>query len=160
MARRSSRTTALLLDREVDVFSRYLLSEAPTKYVRDQYCMAVAARGLAKDDNLSAFDRATLNLARRHALFTRFADAYCSIFHRHGVLRRKLVLLVAILEHTASSAGQFDKPKIRRPLSIGVNLLVQSAISGLSLVAGTLLLLPAALLSRKQTSPDCQGRHR
>jgi len=160
MARPSPPTKAVLIDREVDVFCRYLLSEVPTNYVRDQYCLAIVARGLAEDDNLTAFDRATLSLARRHVLFTRFADAYCSVFHRCGVLRRKLVLLLAILEHTAPSAAQFDQPKLRRPLTICVSLLFQSAISGVSLLAGMLLLVPTAFLLRNQTATDRRGTRR
>jgi len=142
----------LLIDREVDVFSRYLVNEAPTDYIRKQYSVAVVARRLVNDDELSTFDRATLNLARRHVSFTRFTDAYCTIFHRHGVMRRKLTLLLAILEHTAPIATQFDRPKVRGPVSAVANLLVQGATFSLSLIAGTLLLLPAQLLSLKQAA--------
>ena len=93
------------INRECDVFSRYLISQPPTDYILRQYEMAVVSRNLANDAEFSAFDRRTLRLARRNVFFTRLADAYCALFHRHGALRRKLILLLAILEHTAPTAA-------------------------------------------------------
>lgn len=145
------------INSECDVFSRYLVSQVPTDYIRRQYETAVVARNLASDAEFSAFDRRTLRLARRHAFFTRLADAYCAIFHRHGVLRRKLILLLAILEHTAPTATRFDRPKIRGPVGIGTNLFVLGTSFGLSLIAGMLLLLPSHLLSRKQVGRKVEG---
>ena len=99
------------IDRECAVFTRYLVGQPHTDYIHKQYEMAVLARDLANDAEFAAFDRRTLNFARRNVFFTRVTDAYCAIFHRHGVLRRKLILLLAILEHAAPTADRFDRPK-------------------------------------------------
>jgi nucleoside-diphosphate-sugar epimerase len=138
------------IDRECDVFTRYLVSQPPTDYIHKQYEMAVLARGLANDAEFAAFDRRTLSFARRNVFFTRVADAYCAIFHRHGALRRKLILLLAILEHAAPTAARFDRPKIRGPIGIATNLLLLGMSFGLSLLAGIFLLLPSHLFWRKQ----------
>lgn len=138
------------IDRECDVFTRYLVSQPPTDYIHKQYEMAVLARDLANDAEFAAFDRRTLRFARRNIFFTRVADAYCAIFHRHGVLRRKLILLLAILEHTTPTAARFDWPKNRGSIGVATNLLLLGMSFGLSLLAGIFLLLPSHLFSRNQ----------
>jgi nucleoside-diphosphate-sugar epimerase len=139
------------------VFTRYLTSEAPTEYVGKQYRMALAARGLAKEDGFSAFDRVTLDLARRGPLCTRLADAYCAMFRRHGALRRKLILLMAIVEHTASYSERFDRPISRSAVGSAAFLFVQGVQFILSLMVGAVLLLPAHLLSLYRSSRESRG---
>jgi nucleoside-diphosphate-sugar epimerase len=139
------------------VFTRYLTNEAPTEYVAEQYRMALAARGLAKDDDFSAFDRVTLNLARRGLLCVRLADAYCAIFRRHGALRRKLILLMAIVEHTAPYSDQFDRPIPRGVIGLATFLFLQGAQFALSLMVGAALLLPAHLLTLYRSTREGQG---
>jgi hypothetical protein len=146
------------IDREAEVFTRHLVGEVPNEYVRKAYREATIARGLASDEDFSPFDRATLRLARRGALWTRFADSYCALFHRHGALRRKLILLLAILEHTAPYSERFDRPAVRGPVGSSLVLMLRGAGSVLSLMAGTALLLPARLLSPKQSADTPQGR--
>ena len=114
----------VIIDRECEVFSRYLVDQPPTAYIHRQYEMAVLARDLANEAELAPFDRRTLGLARRNVFFTRVADAYCAIFHPHGVLRRKLILLLAILEHAPPTATLFDRPKIRGTIGVATNLLL------------------------------------
>lgn len=149
---------ASTIDREAEVFARYLVSEAPNEYVRSAYHKATIARGLASDEAFSPFDRATLRMARRGALWTRFADSYCALFHRHGALRRKLILLLAILEHTAPYSERFDRPAVRGPIGRSLILMLRGASSVFSLLAGTLLLLPARLLSPRQSADTARGR--
>jgi nucleoside-diphosphate-sugar epimerase len=138
------------IDSECDVFSRYLVSEPPTDSIRRQYQMAILARDLATETELTAFDRRTLGLARRNIFFTRVADAYCAIFHRHGVLRRKLILLLAILEHGPPTATRFDQPTIRGAICVATNLLLLGVSFSLLLLFGIFLLSPAHLFWRRQ----------
>ena len=128
------------------VFTRYLTNRLPTEYVAKQYRMALAARGLANDDDFSDFDRVTLKFARHGVLCARFADSYCAIFRRHGALRRKLILLMAILEHTAPYSDEFDRPVLRGGVSLAAFLTLRGGQFILSLVIGAALFLPAHLL--------------
>jgi nucleoside-diphosphate-sugar epimerase len=146
--------------RECNVFTSYLVSQQPTDYVYKQYEMAVLARNLANDDEFAAFDGKTLRLARRNVFFTRVADAYCAIFHRHGVLRRKLILLLAILEHAAPTAARFDRPKNRGYVGIASNLLILSMSFGLSLLAAIFLLLPFHIYWRSHARRTLDGSER
>jgi len=138
------------------VFTQYLTNQAPTEYIAKQYRMALAARGLAKDDDFSAFDRVTLNLARRGLVWTRFADAYCAIFRRHGALRRKLILLMAIVEHTPPYSDRFDRPIPRSVIGLVSFLFLQGIQFTLSLMVGAALLLPAHLLSLYRSTREGQ----
>jgi nucleoside-diphosphate-sugar epimerase len=143
--------------RECDVFTRYLVGQPPTDYVHKQYKMAVLARDLANSAEFRDFDRRTLSLARRNAFFTRVADAYCAIFHRHGVLRRKLILLLAILEHTPPTAARFDSPKNIGSIGIATNLFLLGISFGLLLLAAIFLLLPSHIYSRTGARRPLEG---
>lgn len=136
------------ITRECEVFTHYLVGQLPTDYIRKQYGMAALARNLANNAEFTAFDRTTLRFARRNVFFTRVADAYCAIFYRHGILRRKLILLLAILEHTAPTAAQFELPKNSGSIEMATNLLREGICFLLSLLAGVFLLPPFHLFWR------------
>jgi hypothetical protein len=63
-------------------------------------------------------------------------------------LRRKLILLLAILEHTAPTAAQFESPKNSGSIEIATNLLREGICFLLSLLAGVFLLSPFHLFWR------------
>jgi hypothetical protein len=143
--------------KEHAVFTRYLTNKAPTEYVATQYRMALAARGLAKEACSSAFDRVTLTLARRGPLCARLADAYCTIFRRHGLLRQRLILLMAIVEHTAPYSERFDRSISRSAIGSAAFLFLQSVQFTLFLMVGAVLLLPAHLLSMYRSTRKARG---
>jgi hypothetical protein len=49
-------------------------------------------------------------VARRGPAFARLADAWAGVLARNGTLRRKLVLLLAILESTGETSSKVDTP--------------------------------------------------
>ena len=136
------------LSRECDIFCCYLVGQKPTAYIRNTYLSALNARRLLRDAEFSAFDRTTLRLARHHTLLVHLADTYCALFHRHGALRSRLVLLLAILEHTAPTNAQFDKAKSRGLAGVIANLFISAVGFTLALLIATLLLLPFQLISK------------
>jgi hypothetical protein len=95
------------LDRECSVFARYLAGIEPGDYVRAKYRAAhqPGAFGPAREDA----DPLT-RIARRGPGFARIADAWASVLAREGTLRRKLVLLLAILESTGETSPRVDSP--------------------------------------------------
>lgn len=134
-----------ILARECQVFSRYLVARPPDAYVLDKY---IEAHRVARDyTGGSRFDRALLNLARSGALGASFADSYACLFARRSLLRRKLILLLAILESSAPARGFLDAiepvPRallLSRLLGRGVLFLMRVAVA-----APFLLPLQAAL---------------
>jgi hypothetical protein len=92
------------------------------------------------------FDGVLLGLARRAPLGTRLADAHSRIFAPASLLRRKLVLLLAILETSAPFAAHIDDPGRGSPAALPLRLAGRGLMAILSLLVGTLLLLPARLV--------------
>lgn len=146
------------INRECEVFAHYLVGQSPTDYIREQYEIATLARDLANDSKFIAFDRRTLRFARRSVFFARVADAYCAIFRRHGILRRKLILLLAILEHAAPTAARFDSPMNRGLIGIATNVTLLAISFGLSLLAGIFLLLPSHLFAGRFQAKRTLGK--
>jgi len=95
------------LDAECSLLCRHLIGQEPGDYLREKYRAAhrPGAFGPARggpDPLLAA--------ARRGPLFTRLVDAWSALLDRGGTFRRKLVLLVALLESTGETAARVDTP--------------------------------------------------
>ena len=86
------------------MFCRYLIGSDPTAYVVDTYC---GAKELKRASS-SASDVALLEVARRGPWLARAADAYASVFARRSTLRRRLILLMAILESVGTTSEILD----------------------------------------------------
>lgn len=135
---------AVVLEREARVFTAALIGAAPASFVLETYVRGHASLPLSPQPG---FDRALLSLARSGPLLARAADAYARIFARRAVLRRKLTLLVAILESSAPSDQAFA------PIAASATgTLLRMAVAGCAAVgftiAGVMLLGPLHLVSR------------
>lgn len=97
---------ALLLVRECDVFCRYLVGRGASAFIAQKYAEAHARD--ARYRCASAFDRVLVRLAGASPLVAQWADSYAGIAARASLLRKKLVLLVAILESSAPEHGFND----------------------------------------------------
>jgi NADH dehydrogenase len=137
-----------VIEKECKIFAIYITGQPPSEYVTAQYAAAVLAHGLASDDDLSCFDWATLALGRSGSAFTRGADAFCSIFARKGVLRRKLIILAAILESVAPTSEALDRVTSRSAAGTLVSLIGYGAAFTVSFLLGATILVPAAALCR------------
>jgi len=138
--------TKRALTEECRALTTYLVGTAPTAYIEEQYARAAHIHGLAFDEDFSCFDRVTVRLARSNRLTARSADAYCGLLHRRGVLRRKLIVLSAILEHVAPTNEAFDKVETRGAALTVLSLAAYGVVSGLSLLLGAAVLLPTRLV--------------
>jgi hypothetical protein len=96
------------LGTECQVFTRYLIDAAPPSEVVAAYRRAHEVSPVAPRDSLRALDRALLRVARMGPRSARAADGYAAAFAKGSLLRRKLVLLVAILESRQHTAVLFD----------------------------------------------------
>jgi nucleoside-diphosphate-sugar epimerase len=137
-----------LIEKECKTFATYMTGKSPSQYVTEQYAAAVLAHGLASDEDLSCFDRVALRLARSGSAFTRSSDAFCSIFARRGVLRRKLIVLAAILESVAPTNEALDRVPSRSVTGTVASLIGCGAAFAVSFILGATILLPAAALCR------------
>jgi hypothetical protein len=95
------------LEREAMVFGRYLLGVPVDRPVVAKYRQA-HERSDVLGSGVTRFDEVLVNLASRGVFAAGLCDAYASRLRREGSLRRKLVLLTAILESRGDSARRLD----------------------------------------------------
>lgn len=91
---------------ECGVFTRYLVSSMPSPYVVEKYLHAHEKSSAYLPSDF--FDRALVRFASQGPRRTRLADSYACLLARKSALRKKLVLLSAILESCAPSHEIFD----------------------------------------------------
>lgn len=128
------------LDRECRVFAAYLLGSAPAPYVIRKYHEAHQLSPAFSDDG--RFDRHLVRVAAVHGALTRAADAYARLVAPNALLRKKLVLLLAILETSAPSSDRIDAAIGGGRSALVLRLFISGIASILSAAAGALLFLP------------------
>jgi hypothetical protein len=137
---------AARLERECRVFGGYLLGREMNPYVLGKY--AQAHETLAWENAPGFFDRLLTGLAARHALATKICDAYARFFSPQCVLRKKLVLLLAILELTPPYYRDIDAVAARSRLMLFAAVVGKGATLAFCLVLAVPVLLPLQLLSK------------
>jgi hypothetical protein len=134
--------TATELVDECGVFTRHISGRPVTSRVLEQY--AAAHRVLLGMEPGDGHERWLLRVARLGPAACRVADAWARLAAPQGALRRKLVVLLAILEVTHPYAEQLDQPRGGPALEW-----LRIAASGLAfagaLAIGVVLFLPARL---------------
>lgn len=139
--------TAPELLNECGVFTRHIAGRAATPRVSEQY--AAAHRVLPGLEPGDGHERWLLRVARRGPAACRVADAWARLAAPQGAFRRKLVVLLAILEVTPPYAAELDQPR-------GGALLAWLRIAGSgvafagALAVGVLLFLPARLAAGRK----------
>jgi NADH dehydrogenase len=132
--------------RECEVFSRYLLSRPPDAYLLRKYCEA--STGGESADERSPFESFLLRLARLHPLLTRAVDIYARWFCPRALVRKKLILVLAIAETWAPSYAELDRADGGGRLLFVARLAARGLVSGLLLLFALLLLQPVRLILR------------
>ena len=84
------------MERECRVYARYLTGQEVDRYVAGKYAGCHATGRIAEP--IDPFDCFLTDVSVRGPLWTRLADAYASRFRKDCVLRKKLVLTLALLE--------------------------------------------------------------
>jgi len=108
------------LEAECQSLCRYLIGTSADPYVSAKYIQAHASGsvGASTGDR----DAALAWAAAQSPILARFADAYASIFARDGLLRRKLALMLAILESRRATYEALDAPTTTSRLGVFVRL--------------------------------------
>ena len=132
------------LERECEVFARYLTGADASDYLRRKYREAHAVGVLGAGD--SAFDRVLVTVARRGPWYTRFADTHARVFANGGLLRRKLVLVLALVE--CSAPARVDAPRSRSALGFLLRAAWLGAGFALLCALAALVFMPVRLACR------------
>lgn len=137
------------LARECGVFTRHVVGAAPTPYVVRKYTEAHERRADVFEPR-QRFGAFCVRLASVAPFTARMADAWCRLFAPRGVLRRKLVLLLAILETAPPFHAELDVVRGSRAGQIAA--LVVGAVGWVAALGlGALVLFPARLLLGNET---------
>ncbi len=156
--------TTQVLDRECTIFTNYLVRQKPSPYVLAKYHEAHCVNAKLLQFQVSPFDQLLVELSRVNRLTTGLVDAYTALLFRNSLVRKKMVLLLAILESCAPTFAIFeetDADGARFVLGFirdGLLFAVLAGIAVLVLAPLHLGLDTAALLS--QTLKALQGRLR
>lgn len=133
------------LTEECRVFTRYLAASTPTTYVVDQYIKAHHTTRKFRPADL--FDQRLVGFARRHPLSARLADSFARVFAPSSLLRRKLVLLLAILETAPPTCHVIDRPPSDNRMVLAGWLAARIALWLIGLIAATAILFPLRLVN-------------
>jgi hypothetical protein len=146
------------LDREGRVFTRYLIGQEPTDYVIAKYRAFHALPTPRHPEPPTAFERLQLAAARWHPWLTRLADAYGRIFLPRGILRAKLILVLALLESSAPSYRAIDAVDEGSRSLLWVRLACSVAGALLALLVAVGLFLPIHVADRMYEKLKSFGR--
>jgi NADH dehydrogenase len=141
--------------RECEVFSRYLLGRPPDAYLLRKYCEASTFGEPAGERR--PFEDLLLRLATLHPLLTRAVDAYARWFCPGALVRKKLILLLAIAESWEPSYVELDRADGGGRLVFVARLGAHAIVSGLLLLFAVLLLQPMRLLLRARRKSGGSG---
>jgi hypothetical protein len=140
-------TDSSALDRECAVFCRYLIGQEPNEYVKKKYRAAHQARSLRGDPAHPA-DGFLVKVASIGPWSTKLVDAYTRVFRPFSMVRKKLVLLLAILESCAPTHAYLDSVDSGSIPLLFVRFVNRCVIFALVVMAGVLIVLPAELMLR------------
>jgi hypothetical protein len=130
------------LSRECAVFCRYLIGKKPGAYVLGKYADGHRVGRMARAARPDPFDAFLILLARVCPLAARLVDGYTLLFYRSSSVRRKLVLLLAILESCTPTYHYLDSVESDPGPLLVLRLLRRILVFPLVLFLGTLVILP------------------
>src|SRR5262245_22806310 len=131
------------LGAECRAFTRHLIGCDPSPGIVDHYQRAHSvSRKFEPDD---PFDEFLAGFAARHRVLARFADSYARIFAPASLLRRKLVLLLAILETASPTFQMIDQPPPGGRTLVVARLVGEGLLWIGGLLAAVAFLVPARL---------------
>jgi hypothetical protein len=133
------------LERECSVFCRYLCGEEPSDYVRAKYRAAHEVGAVEPPNGATSFDRALVAIARRGTWLTRAMDSYSRVFEDGGLLRRKLVLVLALLETKSPTDGAVDTPTSSSNAAFFASIAWLGLVFLTTVLVTTIALLPLRL---------------
>jgi nucleoside-diphosphate-sugar epimerase len=145
------------LVQECKIFTDYLIKKDPNKYIIEKYCEAHAVSKIFNDLSLHPFDLYLLNLSMKNTIYTKLIDAYTSVFKKDALFRKKMVLLIAILENSALSYQSFEGPEKPGIFNFGLKLFIHGIIFVLSLLTAFVLLTPAKIYFSTRPNLSYEG---
>ncbi len=142
------------LEREFAVFAGYLGASLVDSRLAAAYVRAHQSLANVADDRLDAW---LLTLARGGALRCALADCYARRTRPFGLLRRKLVLTLAVLESMPQTHAAFDTAVTSSAMAAWASLVALGVRWGVTTAAAVVTCLPAHLLLAITPAPKRHG---
>lgn len=130
------------LELECAKFVRYLSGAEPDRYVIERYVAAHDA-GAVELPGTSRFERAVVRIARRGPV--RMLDAHSRVFANGSLLRRKLVLVLALLETRSPTAERIDAAVPGSSAALFLRIGMFGILFAARVAVASVLLLPVRL---------------
>lgn len=127
-----------VLEEECDRLGRYLTGELPSPYIRGWYVKGHASHP-ERFVPAPGVDATLLALSAWRPVPLRALDMTARLLAPGGALRRKLILLVGILECVPGSAERFEAPDHGSPVPFFVALAGRGLVSAAALGLGLAL---------------------
>jgi len=134
------------LARECEVFTDYLSGLESSPYVLQKYLDA--HEKVIRYHPASRFDRVLLTFATAGPNFTRLADSYVRVFAPASTLRKKLILLLAILESTPLGGRFLDAVDTQNRILLVLRFVLRGLLFLVRFLLATAVLLPLQLTLR------------
>lgn len=130
------------LSSECNIFVRYVLGVTASDYLIHNYVAAHRARPEELGFTEDTFGRLLLERARKGPGWTWLVDCYSRVFRTECLLRRKLVLLLALLECSPSGSRHFRQSCEASPLRTVAELAMRATNFAAGLILASVLFLP------------------
>ncbi len=134
------------LDRECGVFCRYLIGQTPNDYVRRKYREAHRCPPFSRGNPLTSADKFLVQIARFGPWSTNIIDAYTRVFRPFSTIRKKLVLLLAILESCAPTYVCVDSVDSSSIFLLFLRFVQRCLTFVLLVIVGVVVILPVELM--------------
>jgi len=135
-----------MLDQECSVFCRYLVRQEPNSYTMKKFQEAHKVGSINPPSD--TFNRLLLRLAGTNPFWTKLVDTYTVVFCKSSVVRKKLILVLAILESNADTCVRLDAVDESRKLLLLIKIMGKGCTFVLVLSLSMLILFPIHIFSR------------
>jgi hypothetical protein len=141
------------LDEECTVFCRYLINETPDRYVLNKYREGHEANPALKAPDSDRLEGLLVRIAKKSPFFANLVDAFTSIFSRFSVFRKKLVLLIAILESYGPLHHHFDSADKSGRLPLFMKMVGRGLLFMGALVLSIVIITPLRVMAAASKLP-------
>jgi len=115
------------LERECLIYTQYLIGRMPSPYVVNRYLDFHHKSDAMTSLGFDAFDQFLVSVSARGPFWASMADSYASVFRKDSVIRKKLVLTLALLECVAPSFEALDDVDSRSAMAMPIALAWRAA---------------------------------
>ena len=135
------------LDRECAVFCRYLIGQEPNEYVRRKYRTAHETEFM-RSERTYPTDGFLVKVASNGPWSTKIIDAYTRVFHPFASIRKKLILLLAILESCGPTDTYLDSVDSNSAPLLFLRFVQRCLTFALIVIVGIVVIFPFELMLR------------